>query len=156
MWHKFPTHSSGATKTAAPLLVKGIVLRHHFQNIPITQKLNGTIDTAASRTAIPLQVALDMGLPSAGKVDGMKSFDRRINLGSYSSFKTEIYIPQLGLGWIIMSVIACERDDILLGRDVCNQNLLLVNWQSGFGMRPAKIWHRPLRLFFKRFRTEKM
>ena len=154
MWHKSSTYLGGATNDVAPLLINGVILRNNFQGIRCDSKLNAIIDTGASRTAIPIHIANEMKLPNAGSIN-LQSFDRKQNAKSYAKYNTQIFIPQWG--WTIMWVIGCERDDILIGRDLCKNNLFMANWQTGgFGMRPAKTWHRPLELLFKRLRKKKM
>lgn len=154
MWHKFSTQSNGAAKQAAPLLIGKIVLRSEWQGMRVENEVTGIIDTAASRSAMPIKLALEMKLPSAGIAPDLKTFDQSITLRHYALFNSQIFIPQWG--WIIMTFIGCERDNVLLGRDFLKGNLLLVNWDNGFGMRSAKQWHRPLELFFKRMRKKKM
>lgn len=154
MWSQFPKDSNGADGTAAPILVSGIILRNHWQGIPVEEKLQGKLDTAASMTAIPIDVALRMKLPSKGTLKDMRSFDHSIKLPTYPKFQVELYTPQLG--WTIIPVVACPRNDVLIGRDLCSKILLLVNWQrNGFGMQPAKKWHRPLELLFARLRKNR-
>jgi hypothetical protein len=149
MWHKLSTAQTGADKIAAPLLIAGIQLRYRWQGVEIVEKgLVGKLDTAASCTVIPLHLALSMKLPSAGRQDGLKSFDQSLELQSYPKFHTELYTPQQG--WMMMEVIGCPRTDVLLGLDVCKKMLLVANWKnSGFGIKPANFFHHPLRFLFR-------
>jgi hypothetical protein len=147
MWHRF-ARSEGADEVAAPLYIKGIQLRHQWKGIAMQRTLSGKLDTAAGMTAIPISVALSMKLPSAGKQSGVQSFDHSIPLTEYPKFNTEIFIPRWGR--MIMPVIGCERDDILLGRDICRKMLLVADWRRcGFGITPACWLHAPLRLLFR-------
>lgn len=154
MWYKFSTEPNGAAEYAAPLLIHEVVLRNEWRGCFFEEKLTAKIDTAASISAIPDEVAIRMKFPSAGTADDLQSFDHSIELKPYPKFSIRIFIPQWD--WKIMTVIGCPRSDVLLGRDVCKDNLLFVNWRCGFGMKPAKIWHRPLELFFKRIKKKKM
>ena len=154
MWQKLDRSFNGAEEIAAPLFVPEVRLRHRWHGALIEKVLSGKIDTAASMTAIPKRLALEMQLPSRGKKDGFKSFDHSLELPPYPLFSAELFTPQSG--WQIMTVVACERDTVLLGRDICNKMLLMVNWQRrGFGMRPAHLLHCPLRFLFSRLRKKK-
>jgi hypothetical protein len=148
MWHEIPPKHSGAASDAAPLLIRGIRLRFHWERIEIEEPdLVGKLDTGAFITIIPLDKAIKMRLPSAGEFKEFRCFDHSVQMPSYPKFNTEIFIPKLG--WQIRTVAACQRDTVLLGRDLCSEMLLVANWRSrGFGIRPAKTLHRTLRLFF--------
>jgi hypothetical protein len=153
MWHSIPK-GYHYKSSASPLVFTGIRLRYHFKDMPVEElNLTGKLDTGATFTVIPLELANKMQLPSAGSTGVLRSFDTSIRLKTYPKYRTELFIPKWG--WQILDVVGCERsnNDILLGLDVCNQMLLLANWRSGgFGIRPAKPMHRILRLFFHRFR----
>jgi len=154
MWSQFPQALNGVKGAAAPIIISDIILRNHWRGISIEEKLSRKLDAAASLTAIPIDIALKMKLPSKGTLKDMRSFDHSIQLKPYPIFQVELYTPQLG--WTILPVVACPRNDILLGRDICSQILLLVNWRhNGFGMQPARPWHLPLELIFSRFSRSK-
>lgn len=149
MWHTFAPRFEGADEIAAPLFIQGIKLQSEWNGIPLTSILPGKLDTAACMTAIPLSVALDLRLPSAGVQEDCRSFDQSLPPRSYPKFHVAITIPKWATQTIIMPVIACPRDDILLGRDICKKMLLVVNWRRrAFGLTPASHFHLPLRLFF--------
>lgn len=154
MWHKLSSHSNGVAVSAAPLLIHGVVLQNYWMGIKVEEILTAKLDTAASMTAIPDRVALKMRLHSDGSIDDLQSFDHSIEPRSYPKFSVRIFIPQWG--WKTMSVVGCPRSDVLLGRDIFMGNLLLVNWRSGFGMRRARVWHRPLELLFRKIRANKL
>jgi hypothetical protein len=156
MWHRFPRRiSSGAAESAAPLLVSGLRLRFHWQGVKIEETgLKGILDTGSTMTCIPLHLARNMHLPSAGKADDLLSFDHSLKLEPYPKFRVELFVPKWG--WQLMTVLGCPRKDVLLGLDVCRDMLLLANWRChGFGMRRAKRAHRPLEILFKRIREVK-
>lgn len=118
------------------------------------RELTGKVDTAASMSAIPIKVAREMKLPSVGHKENLSSFDESIQMPPFPIFRTNLFVAPWG--WKIVDVIGCSRDTVLIGRDFCSKMLLLVNWQSnGFGICPANIMHRPLRVFFARLRKKK-
>jgi len=146
MWHVIS--KSGDQNAAAPLLIKGLRIRCHFLGTPVEEgELTGKIDTGASMTVIPLDLARSMKLPSKGSTENLRAFDSSIPSRIYPKYLAELFIPTLG--WRILEVMACDRKDVLIGRDIFNKMLLLANWHSsGFGIRPAKPIHGMLRLFF--------
>jgi hypothetical protein len=156
MWHSLPrSKTTGAHPDVAPLLIKGIRLQHLWNGIPIAENnLTGIVDTAAYSSAIPLHIAIKMQLPSIGRAKDVKGFDRSIKLPTYPKYRCQLFIPKRG--WMTTTFIGCPREDVLLGRDIFDQMLLMVNWRSrGFGMIPAYILHAPLRLLFLDLRKVK-
>jgi hypothetical protein len=153
MWHWLASTSNGADQ-AAPLLISGLRLRFHYKGIPVEEKdLVGKLDTAASMTAIPIRIAIAMKLPSAGMEKNLQSFDLSIKLPAYPKFYTELFIPKWG--WRIMPVVGCHRDNVLLGRDICNKMLLVANWRCrGFGLKHASFLNYNLRFLFSRVGRE--
>lgn len=146
MWHKLPTASKGAAPIAAPLLIKDVTLRNYYQDIPCEEKLTAKLDTAASMSVIPIDVALRIGLQQVGLKE-MQPFDHSVESKKYPTFYAEIDVP----GWSPaekMLFVGCPRDNVLLGLDIFKENLLLVNWKSGFGVHSAKSYHRPLEYLF--------
>ena len=149
MWQKFDSRGADA----APLLIPEVILRYHWRGVPVQEKLMGKIDTAASLTAIPIKIARQMQLPSAGQLTGLRSFDESIDLPPYPKFRTEIFIPPWD--WQIVDVVGCQRETVLIGRDLCKQMLLVVDWHGkGFGLRPACFAHRLLQPLFWRLRKK--
>jgi hypothetical protein len=165
MWHPIARAlppNNGAAVSAAPLYVHGIKLRATYANYQYDhpEGILGKLDTGSAITVIPLSVALLLKLESAGVQPSVQSIDHSIQFPEYPKFKVTMFIP--GWGWKKdLEVMACERDTILLGRDVCDQMLLIANWNAcGFGVKLARYWHRRFQLNFcsalmpKRVRNE--
>jgi len=148
MWHKIGP-PRGAAKPA-PLLISGVRLRSHWQGHLIEEaNLVAKLDTAASISVIPLHIAHKMRLASRGVHENLKSFDEGIQLDPYPLFRVEMFIPKYG--WTILDVIGCKRDNILLGRDICNHMLLIADWRNcWFGMRSGMWFHDAFRVLFCR------
>lgn len=134
-----------------PLLIKDISLRYFYNDMEVREPgLVGKLDTAAGMTAVPIEVAQKMKLPSAGFTEKLTSFDQSIEPKRYPKFHAECFIPKLG--WTgFLQVIGCQRDDVLLGRDICSRKLLIADWRwSKFGLCHGNLKHRLLHLAFKR------
>ncbi len=147
MWHNLSSPKNGARIPAAPLFIPGIKICNVWHDYPIEEVHDGILDTGASFTAIPIETALALQLNSMGDAPPMETFDRSLKLPSYALFEAKLVIPKWGP--FKTTVLACSRKDILLGRDLCEKMLLVVNWRhSGFGMRQASIIDFPLRFLF--------
>jgi len=159
-WHRFaPNVTPGAQKIAAPLFISGVKLRHFWRGQLVEEEnLLGKVDTAAVYTSIPLRLAIRMRLPNDGQAGDLKSFDKSIVLPTYPKYKVDLLVPKVG--WKKISVIGCDRDDILLGLDVCRGMILLANWRRdptngcihGFGLRTAQKLHRVLSVLFQQLK----
>lgn len=152
MWHVFPRGSEvrGATlPSVAPLLIEDVEIWHSWRDYEFKETYTAKVDTGASFTIIPKAAAIRMSLPSLGDSPPMRPFDQDHEPRKYPVYNARLFIPKWGE--IKMNVVACRRDDILLGRDFCGKKLLAANWKrSAFGITPANLLHMPFKLFFIR------
>jgi len=157
MWQQLGKYVGGAAEedSAAPLLVYGVKLRSRYRDCDVCEPgVVAKLDTGTRYTVIPETLAVSMKPPAAGMLRDIKCFDHSCELPAYPKFKVEVFIPHWG--WFPLTVVACPRDNILLGRDVCRQMLLVVNWRAGgFGMTPAQWLHHSVKsLFWRRKRND--
>lgn len=159
-WHPFTRKTSpDAATIAAPLFISGIKLRHYWRGNQIVEPdLLGRIDTGSAYTVIPVKLVVRMSLKIEGKLEGLKGFDKGVELPIYPQYKVDLWMPQVG--WKSIRAIACQRNDILLGLDVCRGMFLLANWRRehangcvhGFGIRPAHQLHQFLSILFRQLK----
>jgi hypothetical protein len=155
MWHSFPEKSEPGEHTcAAPVFIEKIKIRTSYHEIPGEEEIKGIIDTGASRTVIPLSIVDRLKLQNHGYTKAAP-FDFSIEADSYPKFYIDLYIPKWG--WMQADVIACARDTVLIGRDLCKDKILFVDWRShGIGINNARVFHWPLRVLFWRFKQAQL
>jgi len=140
-WHSFP----GASRPAAPVFLDA-ELRSKFHGFPIRKQVKAFLDTGSSWSIIPFSLAREMALPISGS-QNVRGFDQRLPPVTCPIYKLKLKLP--GMDEIEIDALGGERPNVLIGRDICERMLLIINWNlNGAGICRTRTWHSNLRYVF--------
>jgi len=128
------------------LFIKAVILQDSAGGTLKSKNVRAIIDTGAHRTAIPLDITKQLGFRQVGTIDAA-GFDRSKGGESYPAFLVLLTVPRLMKKEL--RVIGCQRDDVLLGLDICQSLHLGACWKGGwFGLKHVFHPHDALHTFF--------
>lgn len=136
----------GAGAKATRLFISGVSVKALDGLTDEVLLVDGYIDTGAELTAIPIDLALRLKMITIGMVR-VKSFDKGKESNLYPKYFVQLTLP--GLGSKDLEVFGCQRNDILIGRDICREFQLGACWHSRWlGLRDKRTPDDGLRQHF--------
>ena len=143
----FPLQNHQGSAEAARLFVPNIIIQDLISRSGRSLAQGGKIDTGARKTIIPIKMASELNMSEIGEVL-VRGFDNRAPAMMCPQFYIRLKIPDLieASLW----VVGCDRDEILLGRDICQHMLLAASWRDRwFGLLCRKPPDGSLRSIFE-------
>lgn len=126
----------------SPARIEKIIVADPYRENAYFPNLTGVLDIGARISAIPVAVVDKLGLPAWGIIP-VKVFGEPGRTVDYPVYSVQITIP--GAQSVRIEALGCEREDVLLGRDVLRKlktKLVFNAFSLRWGLSNPSAWDR--------------